>query len=155
MRKKEYKIIELLDLLVSIPRPLVFTNGVFDILHSGHVTYLNNAKSIGGTLLVAVNSDESVNGLKKEGKRPINGVEERVKVLAGLEAVDLITIFTEQTPLTILNLVKPDIYVKGGDYKESELLEAKLVRSWGGDCKIIGYIDGVSTTQTIKKIRNM
>jgi len=137
----------------QLARPLVFTNGVFDILHRGHVTYLAQARSLGAALVVAVNSDASVRMLGKGDDRPMNGEEDRAALLAALQSVDMVTIFGEREPLRALEAVRPDIYVKGGDYDMSAIPESALVRSWGGRCVAIPFEYKRSTTALVKRIR--
>src|SRR6516164_8823513 len=116
----------------ALKRPLVFTNGVFDILHRGHVTYLAEARALGASLVLGLNSDVSARGLGKGPDRPLNGEADRACVLAALESVSLVTLFDESTPLALLEIVRPDVYVKGGDYDVETLAETALVRRWGG-----------------------
>lgn len=150
------KVIELSTLSVAaLPRPLVFTNGVFDVLHRGHVTYLAAARTLGAGLFVAVNSDDSVRQLGKGPDRPINRAEDRAAVLAALETVTAVSVFEERTPLRILDVVRPDIYVKGGDYTIDQLPEAELVRKWGGRTVIMPFIDGFSTTELLRRVRSL
>jgi rfaE bifunctional protein nucleotidyltransferase chain/domain len=137
----------------ALARPLVLTNGVFDILHRGHVTYLEQARALGAALVVAVNSDRSVRQLGKGPDRPINADADRAWVLAALQSVDLVTIFDEQVPLPVLELVRPDIYVKGGDYDMDRIEEARLVRSWGGTAIALPFVPGHSTTGTVNRLR--
>jgi rfaE bifunctional protein nucleotidyltransferase chain/domain len=137
----------------ALARPLVLTNGVFDILHRGHVTYLEQARALGASLVVAVNSDRSVRQLGKGPDRPINAEADRAWVLAALQSVDLVTIFDEQVPLPVLELVRPDIYVKGGDYDMDRIDEARLVRSWGGTAIALPFVPGHSTTGTVNRLR--
>jgi rfaE bifunctional protein nucleotidyltransferase chain/domain len=137
----------------ALARPLVLTNGVFDILHRGHVTYLEQARALGAALVVAVNSDNSVRQLGKGPDRPINPDADRAWVLAALQSVDLVTIFDEQVPLPVLELVRPDIYVKGGDYDMERIEEARLVRSWGGMALALPFVPGHSTTGTVNRLR--
>ncbi|MBL0728676.1 D-glycero-beta-D-manno-heptose 1-phosphate adenylyltransferase [Piscinibacter sp. HJYY11] len=139
--------------LAQLPRPMVFTNGVFDILHRGHVTYLEQARAQGSCLVLGLNSDASARLLGKGPDRPLNGETDRACVLAALESVSLVTLFDEQTPVELLKIVKPDLYVKGGDYDIETLAETKLVRSWGGDARAISFVDGYSTTSLVKRIR--
>ena len=141
------------DRLLSLPRPLVFTNGVFDLLHPGHVSYLEEARNLGLALFVGLNSDTSVHLLEKGGDRPIIPEDDRAIMLAALESVSAVCLFDEQTPLTLIARVRPDIYVKGGDYKVDDLEESRLVRSWGGTARAISFLDGYSTTAILKKIR--
>jgi rfaE bifunctional protein nucleotidyltransferase chain/domain len=139
----------------ALARPLVLTNGVFDILHRGHVTYLEQARALGAALVVAVNSDSSVRQLGKGPDRPINPDADRAWVLAALQSVDLVTIFDEQVPLPVLELVRPDIYVKGGDYDMDQIEEARLVRSWGGTALALPFVPGHSTTGTVSRLRGV
>lgn len=132
---------------------IVFTNGCFDIIHAGHVSYLEQAKELGDRLIVAVNSDESVRRLKGSG-RPINPVDRRMAVLAGLESVDWVTSFSEDTPHRLLNLFKPDILVKGGDYRLNEVVGAEDVAAYGGRVEVLGVVEGVSTTKIVEKIKS-
>lgn len=144
---------QLAQFAATLARPLVFTNGVFDILHRGHVTYLEQARALGASLVVAVNSDSSVRGLGKGPERPIHRQEDRALVLAALEAVDLVTVFDEAVPLPVLEIVRPEIYVKGGDYDMDAIEEARLVRSWGGKAVALPYIAGHSTSATVQRMR--
>jgi len=137
----------------SWPRPLVFTNGVFDVLHRGHVSYLAQARALGAALLVALNSDASARGLGKGPDRPLNNEGDRAFVLAALRAVDFVVLFDEPTPCPLLELVRPDIYVKGGDYAVDQLHETALVRSWGGKALAIPFVSGYSTTALVARIR--
>jgi rfaE bifunctional protein nucleotidyltransferase chain/domain len=130
---------------------VVFTNGCFDLLHVGHVRYLQAARRIGDALVVGVNSDRSVRGLKGED-RPIVPQEERAEVLAALACVDYVTIFEETTPERLLARLRPDVHVKGGDYREEDLPEAPLVRSWGGEVVLLPLTQGRSTTGLAKKL---
>lgn len=139
--------------IASLPRPLVFTNGVFDILHPGHVTYLEAARALGGSLLVALNSDASARGLGKGADRPINRQADRAVMLAALAAVDLVTFFDEPTPVALLHEVRPDLYVKGGDYDMETLEETRFIRSYGGDARAIAFRSGYSTTALLERIR--
>jgi D-glycero-beta-D-manno-heptose 1-phosphate adenylyltransferase len=137
----------------ALPRPLVFTNGVFDILHRGHVTYLAQARALGASLVVGLNSDASARMLGKGPGRPLNAEADRACVLAALESVSLVALFDEPTPLALLVLVRPDCYVKGGDYAIETLAETALVRSWGGTARAIPFVDGHSTTALVQRIR--
>ena len=134
-------------------RPLVFTNGVFDVLHRGHVTYLAAARSLGSTLLVALNSDLSARRLGKGPDRPLNNETDRLLVIAALESVSNVVLFDEPTPCAVLEICKPDIYVKGGDYDMESLAETALVRSWGGRSLAIPFVAGYSTTALIRRVR--
>lgn len=135
------------------PRPLVFTNGVFDVLHLGHVMYLASARELGATLLVAVNSDSSARQLGKGPDRPLNRETDRLLVVAALESVSFVTTFEESTPYELLKRCRPDVYVKGGDYDIETLEETRLVRSWGGRAVAIPFVDGYSTSALVKRIR--
>jgi rfaE bifunctional protein nucleotidyltransferase chain/domain len=137
-----------------LARPLVFTNGVFDILHRGHVTYLARARALGAALVVAVNSDASVRMLGKGDDRPLNREEDRAALLAALQCVDMVTIFGEREPLRALEAVRPEVYVKGGDYEMSSIPESALVRSWGGQCVAIPFEHERSTTALLTLIRS-
>ena len=139
--------------LATLPRPLVFTNGVFDVLHRGHVAYLQAARQCGASLIVAVNSDASARGLGKGPDRPLNRDIDRAFVLAGLAAVDAVTFFDEPTPCALLVRVRPDFYVKGGDYDMEALEETRLMRSWGGQALAIPFVSGYSTTSLVQRIR--
>ena len=139
--------------MAKLPRPIVFTNGVFDVLHRGHVNYLHEARALGGSLVVAVNSDASARMLGKGPDRPLNKDEDRAVVLAGLASVSLVTFFDEKTPVELIKEARPDIYVKGGDYDMETLEETRVVRSWGGQSIAIPFVDGFSTTSLVKRIR--
>ena len=140
--------------LSKLPRPLVFTNGVFDLLHRGHVSYLAQAKSLGGSLVIGVNTDTSVKLLNKGDDRPLNDEVDRLALLAALESVDLVILFSEQTPVELIAKIKPDIYVKGGDYAIDTLAETALVKSWGGRAYAIPFIHDRSTTALLRKTRS-
>ncbi|MDH4570189.1 bifunctional D-glycero-beta-D-manno-heptose-7-phosphate kinase/D-glycero-beta-D-manno-heptose 1-phosphate adenylyltransferase HldE [Pseudomonas sp. BN414] len=132
---------------------IVFTNGCFDILHAGHVTYLEQARAQGDRLVLAVNDDASVSRLKGPG-RPINSVERRMAVLAGLGAVDWVVSFPEDTPERLLGQVKPDVLVKGGDYGIDQVVGADIVRAYGGEVRVLGLVENSSTTAIVEKIRS-
>ena len=134
-------------------RPLVFTNGVFDVLHRGHVTYLAEARALGQTLLVAVNSDASARRLGKGDDRPINRLADRVAVVAALESVRLVTWFDEDTPLALIRACRPDVLVKGGDWKPEAIVGAADVQAWGGSVHSIPFRHQLSTTALLEKIR--
>jgi rfaE bifunctional protein nucleotidyltransferase chain/domain len=138
--------------LARLPRPLVFTNGVFDILHRGHVSYLCAARALGACLAVGLNSDASARGLGKGADRPLNTALDRACVLGALTAVDAVLLFDEPTPLALLALCRPDIYVKGGDYDIEQLAETALVRSWGGQALALPFVAGYSTTALVQRI---
>ena len=144
---------ELAARAAQLPRPVVLTNGVFDILHRGHVTYLSRARALGACLVVAVNADASVRALGKGADRPINGENDRAALLAALECVDLVTIFEETVPLPVLELVRPEIYVKGGDYDVDATPEARLARTWGARAVAIAFEHQRSTTALLARVR--
>lgn len=133
--------------------PVVFTNGVFDVLHRGHVTYLANARALGGSLVVALNTDASARRLGKGPDRPLNNEVDRAIVIAALESVSLVTWFDEDTPVQLLSELKPQVYVKGGDYDMAKLAETALVESYGGRSLAIPFVDGYSTSTLVQKIR--
>jgi len=144
---------ELAARLIHLPRPIVLTNGVFDLLHRGHVTYLARARALGACLVVAVNSDASVRRLGKGDDRPINAQADRAAVLAALESVSAVTIFDEPVPLPVLEIVRPDVYVKGGDYDMDLVPEAQLARTWGARTVAIPFEHERSTTALLAKVR--
>ena len=135
---------------VRTGRVIVFTNGCFDLLHVGHLTYLERARSLGDLLVVGVNSDDSVRRLGKGPGRPLNAAADRALVLAGLRCVDYVTVFGEDTPVQTLELLKPGIHTKGGDYLADELPEAAAVRAYGGRVEILPFVEGYSTTALIE-----
>jgi len=134
-------------------KTVVFTNGCFDILHSGHVTYLEQAKSLGDILILGLNSDKSVKSIKGP-KRPINSENDRAIVLAALESIDYVVQFEEDTPIELLKKVQPSIQAKGGDYIAEKLPEYPVVTGFGGEIKILPFVEGKSTTSTIEKINS-
>ena len=142
-------------------KKIVFTNGVFDILHVGHVTYLQQAKSLGDVLIVGLNDDDSVRKLNKGPERPINDEQSRKKVLEALRAVDGVVIFKEETPLELIQHIQPDVLVKGGDYDPDQtdsahkqyMVGSKEVRSWGGSVQVIDFVPGFSTTSVVNKLK--
>jgi len=137
----------------ALAGPVVFTNGVFDILHRGHVTYLADAKALGATLIVGVNSDASVRMLGKGDDRPINTESDRMALLAALESVDWVVCFGERTPVELIEALRPDVLVKGGDYDMDALPESAIVRGWGGRALAIPFEHDRSTTKLLKKVR--
>lgn len=139
--------------IASLPKPVVLTNGVFDILHRGHVTYLDQARSLGASLVVAVNTDASVKRLGKGDDRPINTCEDRMAVLAALESVSAVVPFDEDTAEAVVKLCRPDIYAKGGDYDMYAIPEGKAVLAYGGQVKAIDFEFDRSTTALLKKVR--
>jgi D-glycero-beta-D-manno-heptose 1-phosphate adenylyltransferase len=141
--------------LSDIKRPLVFTNGCFDILHRGHVTYLAQAAALGASLVVALNSDASVKRQGKGDDRPINILPDRMALMASLECVSLVTWFDEDTPLNVILALKPDVLVKGGDWSTEKIVGAKEVQAWGGKVYSIPFLHARSTTATLNKIRSL
>lgn len=141
------------DTVSRVARPLVFTNGVFDILHAGHVAYLEAASAQGSSLVVALNSDRSARGLGKSGDRPFHALADRARVVAALACVSWVTWFDEATPALLLQALRPEVYVKGGDYRIEDLPETPLVRSWGGRVAIGPLLPGHSSTALIEHLR--
>jgi rfaE bifunctional protein nucleotidyltransferase chain/domain len=139
--------------LAQLPKPWVFTNGVFDVLHRGHVVYLAQARALGGSLIVALNTDASVRRLGKGDDRPLNKDIDRAVVMASQQSVSLVTWFDEDTPVRLISETRPDILVKGGDYDMSTLPETALVQSWGGHALALPFVQGFSTTALLRKIR--
>jgi D-glycero-beta-D-manno-heptose 1-phosphate adenylyltransferase len=133
--------------------PVVFTNGVFDLLHRGHVTYLDEAAKLGGCLIVAINTDASAKRLGKGPERPLNSQEDRAAMLAALACVSAVTMFDEDTPYELIELLRPDVLVKGGDYDMSKLRETALVQSWGGRALAVPFEYERSTTALVNKIK--
>ena len=144
---------QLAERAALLPRPLVFTNGVFDILHRGHVTYLAQARALGASLIVGVNSDASVKRLGKGDDRPINNEQDRMAVLAALECVSLVVCFAEDTPLNAILAARPGVLVKGGDWAPDKIVGAAEVKAWGGAVHSIPFLFERSTTATLKKVR--
>ena len=132
---------------------IVFTNGCFDILHRGHVEYLQEAGSLGDRLVIGVNSDASVKRQGKGPERPLNDQDSRAKVLAALRLVDAVVIFDEDTPLALIEAIVPDVLVKGGDWSEDRIVGADVVRKNGGEVRSLKLVDGFSTTALVEKIR--
>jgi D-glycero-beta-D-manno-heptose 1-phosphate adenylyltransferase len=145
---------ELRARVAALPKPVVLTNGVFDILHRGHVTYLAQARELGGSLVVAVNTDASVKRLGKGDDRPLNTMFDRMAVLAALEAVSLVVPFDEDTALETVEEARPDIYAKGGDYVMNEIPEGKAVIAYGGKAVAIDFEHDRSTTKLLAKVRS-
>ena len=143
----------LAEQLIRTPRPLVFTNGCFDILHRGHVTYLAQARALGAALIVALNTDESVQRLGKGLDRPINLLADRMAVLAALSCVELVTWFDEDTPLKLILACKAEVLVKGGDWPTEQIVGAKETLAWGGQVRSIPFLHQRSTSATLAKIR--
>lgn len=155
MREKIKEIDDLLRILEELRKAgkkIVFTNGCFDVLHIGHVRYLEEAKAQGDVLVVGVNSDQSVQGLKGP-QRPLVPEKERIELLAALEVTDYLVLFSEATPEKLIATLKPDVHVKGGDYRsKEELPETALVESYGGKVVLVGEVKGYSTTNLLKRI---
>ena len=145
---------ELVQRVLLLPRPLVFTNGVFDILHRGHVTYLAQARALGASMILALNSDASVKRLNKGDDRPINTLEDRMAVAAALSMVDVVTFFEDATPLNLILACKPAVLVKGGDWPVEQIVGASEVQSWGGKVYSLPFLHERSTTAMLKKIRS-
>ena len=133
---------------------VVFTNGVFDLLHPGHVAYLNEAAALGDRLVVGVNSDASVKRLGKGDDRPINPQADRAAVLAALRCVDAVVVFEEDTPLQLIEAITPDVLVKGGDWKPDAIVGAAHVKAHGGEVRALGFVEGLSTTGILQRIRS-
>ena len=146
-----------LSRMALLPRPVIFTNGVFDVLHRGHVSYLDEARALGASLVVALNTDASARrlgkGLDKGDIRPLNNEADRAAVMAALESVSLVTWFDEDTPLDLITELKPSTLVKGGDYDMRRLAETAVVESYGGKAVAIAFVQGHSTTALVQKIR--
>jgi len=142
-----------LDNLRKKRKRIVFTNGVFDILHYGHINYLTKAKEMGDILIVGLNRDSSVKKFKSKD-RPLQNEMDRARILTALKAVDFVILFSEETPAKLIEMVKPDILVKGADYKISEIVGANFVKSYGGEVKRIRFVKGRSSTDIIKKLNS-
>lgn len=153
--KKRLKIIlknmEIIENLKKEKKKIVFTNGCFDIIHIGHIELLKFCKSLGDFLIVGLNTDDSIRRIKGD-KRPINPVEDRKIILESIRYVDMVLTFDEDTPLNLIKKIKPDILVKGGDWKENEIVGSEFVKSYGGKVIVFPYIKNKSTTNIIKKI---
>ena len=139
--------------VAALPRPVVFTNGVFDVLHRGHATYLASARALGASLVVALNTDASARRLGKAADRPLNNENDRAALIAALESVSVVTWFDEDTPLLLISELQPDILVKGGDYDMNTLAETAVVRAYGGKAQTLPFVEGYSTTALVQKIR--
>lgn len=139
--------------MAALPQPVVFTNGVFDVLHRGHATYLAQARALGASLVVALNTDASARRLGKGPDRPLNNEQDRAVLIAALESVSLVTWFDEDTPVELLGELQPAIYVKGGDYDVAKLPETRVVQAYGGRALALPFVDGYSTTALVRRIR--
>lgn len=144
---------EIVEQLKSQGKTVVFTNGCFDLLHIGHVRYLEKARALGDFLVVGVNTDSSVKRLKGD-ERPINPEDDRAEVMAALESVDYVTLFPEDTPVELISYLQPSIHVKGGDYEVEDLPESAIVHAYGGKVVIIPLVEGRSTTKTIERMKD-
>lgn len=145
-------LLQIIDELKTQGKKIVFTNGCFDIIHAGHLDYLTKAKQLGDYLIIGLNSDDSVSKLKGPS-RPINNQEDRAAVLSGLKPVDFVVLFEEQTPFNLINSIKPDILVKGGDYTIENIVGSDIVENNGGKVIVIPFVKGKSTTNIIEKIK--
>jgi rfaE bifunctional protein nucleotidyltransferase chain/domain len=152
LRKKLLNVDDLRSIASASDRPLVFTNGVFDLLHAGHVTYLEQAKALGRSLIIGVNSDDSVKLLGKGDNRPFNKLVDRMIVLAALECVDFVVPFECDTPIDLIKIVKPDILVKGGDWAVENIVGSTEVARWGGRTVSIPFEYNISTTEIARRI---
>ena len=158
---RRVKILSLKSLLPALQRQkrtgkkIVFTNGCFDVLHAGHTRYLQKARTLGDLLVVALNSDESVRRLKKGPGRPVNPESARAEVLAALESVDYVVLFNEPTPLRLIEQIRPQVLVKGGDWRKDQIVGAVQVESYGGRVKTVPYVKGHSTTGMLEKIQKL
>jgi len=141
------------DRMAALPRPVVFTNGVFDVLHRGHATYLAQARALGASLVVALNTDASARRLGKGPDRPLNSEADRAALIAALESVSLVTFFDEDTPFELIAALKPDLLVKGGDYDMDSLAETAVVKAYGGRALAIPFVAGFSTTALVTRIK--
>lgn len=139
--------------LKDLPRPLVFTNGCFDILHRGHVHYLQQSRDLGVSLVVGINTDDSVKRQGKDTSRPINGLQDRLALVASLRCVDRVVSFDDDTPLNLILEIRPDILVKGGDWAVEDIVGAREVQEWGGSVHSLEFEFNRSTTSLIEKIR--
>ncbi len=151
--KGSSELAEMVKIMQSRGQKVVFTNGCFDILHHGHVAYLNDARNLGDCLIVGLNSDASVRKLEKGPDRPINPQQSRAAVLSGLRAVDYVCIFDQETPYELISLLRPDVLVKGGDWAVDDIVGSDVVRSYGGQVRSLQFREGLSTTAVIEKIR--
>lgn len=139
----------------ALPRPLVFTNGVFDLLHRGHTSYLAEARGLGASLLVAINSNASTQRLGKGEGRPVNSLEDRMAVIAALDAVDAVTWFDEDTPAALIERLKPEVIAKGGDWLVERVVGAQETLARGGSIRMLSYLRGYSTSSLIERIKNL
>ncbi|MBU2541184.1 MAG: D-glycero-beta-D-manno-heptose 1-phosphate adenylyltransferase [Candidatus Omnitrophica bacterium] len=145
------KLKKILELQKRKGKKIIFTNGCFDLLHFGHIKYLNDAKKLGGFLIVALNSDNSVRKIKGKG-RPLTSEKDRLQIISSLEMVDQVTLFNDRTPLKLIKLLNPDIIVKGADWKLEDIVGGDFVKGYGGSVRQIPYSKGYSTSKLIRKI---
>ncbi len=148
------KLLSLIQKLKTEGKSIIFTNGCFDILHSGHIDYLKKTKELGNILIIGINSDESIKKIKQQN-RPINKLLDRIIVLNSIKYVDYVVPFNEETPENLIKIIKPDVLTKGGDWNKKDVVGSAFVKSYGGRTVIIPYIKGKSTTNTIKRIRDL
>lgn len=148
------KLLSLIQKLKTEGKSIIFTNGCFDILHSGHIDYLKKTKELGDILIIGINSDESIKKIKQQN-RPINKLLDRMIVLNSIKYVDYVVPFNEETPENLIKIIKPDVLTKGGDWNKKDVVGSAFVKSYGGRTVIIPYIKGKSTTNTIKRIRDL
>ncbi len=148
------KLLSLIQKLKTEGKSIVFTNGCFDILHSGHIDYLKKTKALRDILIIGINSDESVKKIKQQN-RPINKLLDRMIVLDSIKYVDYVVPFNEETPENLIKIIKPDVLTKGGDWNKKDVVGSDFVKSYGGRTVIIPYIKGKSTTNTIKRIQDL
>jgi rfaE bifunctional protein nucleotidyltransferase chain/domain len=148
------KLLSLIQKLKTEGKSIIFTNGCFDILHSGHIDYLKKTKELGNILIIGINSDESIKKIKQQN-RPINKLLDRMIVLNSIKYVDYVVPFNEETPENLIKIIKPDVLTKGGDWNKKDVVGSAFVKSYGGRTVIIPYIKGKSTTNTIKRIRDL
>lgn len=139
--------------LAALPKPVVFTNGVFDVLHRGHASYLAQARSLGASLVLGLNTDASARRLGKGPDRPLNNEQDRAALIAALESVSMVILFDEDTPAALIAELKPDVFCKGGDYDMRRLPETKVVESYGGKAVSMAFVEGYSTTGLVGRIR--
>ena len=153
--RRDKKLENFLNILKFQDKKIVFTNGVFDILHRGHIEYLSKAADMGNILIVGLNTDKSVRSLGKGDGRPIQDQQSRAMIVASLHFVDMVVMFDENTPFELIKMIKPDVLVKGSDYKTEEIIGYDIVTSNGGIVKTIDFVSGFSTTNIEKKIKKL
>ncbi len=148
------ELLNVINKLKESGKKIVFTNGCFDIIHAGHIAYLNETKALGDVLIVGLNTDNSTRRLKGAG-RPVNNQDDRAAVLSALKPVDYVVYFNEDTPLNLVKAIKPDVLAKGGDYNIDSIVGADVVLNSGGEVKVIPFVEGKSTTAILKKIMKL